>query len=66
MARKKKGSIIKIVMDAPKTRWCPDPHKRHNVIESKKLYNRKARHPQKAGPSDFSAGTFDIAVHAAA
>jgi hypothetical protein len=52
MKRRKKGPV-RIEVEAKSTRYQPDPHKRHRVIENKKLYSRKAQ-SGKAAPSDRS------------
>lgn len=56
MKRKKGLRDAKIELEAPKARYVPDPHRRHNIIPNKKHYNRKVQ--SKAGPSDFFGTLF--------
>lgn len=51
MKRTRSAAAKFAVAKAP-TRYVPDPHRRHRIVESKKIYTRKAR--PKVGPSDFS------------
>lgn len=34
-------------------RWLPDPHRRHGVVASKKLYSRKKAPVERPEPSCF-------------
>lgn len=47
----KHKNLKKLLAEAPKFRWAPDPHRRHNVVSNKKTYSRKAR--PETGPYDF-------------
>lgn len=51
MKRTRSAAAKFAVAKAP-TRYVPDPHRRHRIVESRKIYTRKAR--PKVGPSDFS------------
>lgn len=50
--KRTKPAATKVAVEKAPTRYVPDPHRRHRIVESKKIYTRKAR-PQ-VGPSDFS------------
>lgn len=50
--KRTKPAPTKVVVEKAVPRYVPDPHRRHRTIESKKLYNRKAR--PNVGPSDVS------------
>lgn len=50
--KRTKPATRKLAVEKAPTRYVPDPHRRHRVVDSKKFYTRKAR-PQ-VGPSDFS------------
>lgn len=62
--KRTKPAAAKVVVEKAVTRYVPDPHRRHRTIESKKLYNRKAR--PNVGPSDVSEGRSPAAALARA
>lgn len=50
--KRTKPTATKVAVEKAPTRYVPDPHRRHRIVESRKIYSRKAR--PKVGPSDFS------------
>ncbi len=50
--KRTKPTATKAAVEKAPTRYVPDPHRRHRIVESRKIYSRKAR--PKVGPSDFS------------
>ncbi len=50
--KRSKPAATKVAVEKAPTRYVPDPHRRHRIVESRKIYTRKAR--PKVGPSDFS------------
>lgn len=49
--KRSKPAATKVAVEKAPTRYVPDPHRRHRIVESAKIYTRKAR--PKVGPSDF-------------
>jgi hypothetical protein len=49
--KRTKPTATKVAVEKAPTRYVPDPHRRHRIVESSKIYSRKAR--PKVGPSDF-------------